>query len=200
MKNPNGLRGQAMAIMRGLRRAAASKSERAEARFPGGWVGARLRSGKEGQAAVEFALMLPMMMVVVTGILIFGIYEMQILALTEGVSSAGRVLAASGGQALDPCATGVTAVTSAAAVLNSANLTYIFTFNPVAGNLPANNHSYPQASCLSANINSPPSTYMVSGGTVTVKATFNACSLQFYGNNLAPGGCSISQSITEVVQ
>jgi Flp pilus assembly protein TadG len=200
MKNPNGLRGQAMAIMRGLKRAAVSKSEHAEARFPGGRLRALRHSGEEGQSAVEFALMLPMLMVIITGILIFGIYEMQILALTEGVSNAGRVLAVSAGQTLDPCATAVTAVTGAAAVLNPANLSYIITLNPVAGNLAVNNHSYPQASCLSANITSPPSSYMVSGGTVTVKATFNACSLQFYGNNLAPGGCSISQSITEVVQ
>ena len=200
MKNPNGLRGQAMAIMRCLKRAAASKSEYAEARFSGGRVRALRHSGEEGQSAVEFALMLPMLMVIITGILIFGIYEMQILALTEGVSNAGRVLAVSAGQTLDPCATAVTAVTGAAAVLNPANLSYIITLNPVAGNLAVNNHSYPQASCLSANITSPPSSYMVSGGTVTVKATFNACSLQFYGNNLAPGGCSISQSITEVVQ
>jgi Flp pilus assembly protein TadG len=200
MKSPNGLRGQAMALMPGMRRAAASKNEHAEARFPGGRVRARFSSGDEGQAAVEFALMLPLMLIVVTGVLIFGIYEMQILALVEGVSSAGRVLAVSAGQTLDPCATAAAAVTSAAAVLNSANLSYTTTLNPVPGNLAVNNHSYSGASCLSSSSTSPPASYLVSGGTVTVQATFNACSLKFYGNNLAPSGCSISQSITEVVQ
>ena len=155
----------------------------------------------EGQSLVEFALVLPMMLTAITGILIFGIFEMQVLSLTEGVDSAGRVLSVSAGQTLDPCAAAVTAVKQAAVAVNPNNLSYTVTMNPIAGNLAANNHQYAnQTTCSSASTTTGAPGYLVSGGTVTVSVTFNACSLNFFNNRFSAGGCSISQAITEVVQ
>ena len=89
----------------------------------------RIARCEEGQALVEAALVIPILLTVGTGILIFGIYMMQILSLTEGVGSAGRVLAVSSGVTLDPCATASAAFKNAAPLLKTTNLTYQITLN-----------------------------------------------------------------------
>jgi Flp pilus assembly protein TadG len=187
MKTLNNLRGAAMALRRGFLRAEVPSRVSARARSLSG----RLGCGDEGQALVELALVLPMLLTVITGVLIFGIYEMQMLSLTEGVASAGRVLAVSAGAITDPCAAAATAVHNAAPVLNTANLSYTITLD---------GHVQTGATCNSTTSSSPPASYLATGTNVTVQATFNACSLKFYGINLTPGGCSITQTITEVVQ
>jgi Flp pilus assembly protein TadG len=192
--------GKKVKILRGMNRAAAPGKGGVRTPAIGERLCAFFRSGDEGQSLIEFAVVLPLMMVVVTGVLIFGLYEMQMMALTEGVDSAGRVLAVSAGQTLDPCATAATAVQNAAVVLNSKNLSYSIVLNPVAGNLSANNNTYNASTCSSSNYTTGAPSNLVTGGTVTVTATYNACSLNFYGNRLTPSGCSITQSITEVVQ
>lgn len=156
----------------------------------------RVAAAEEGQALVEAALVLPMLLTVGTGILIFGIFMMQILSLTEGVGSAGRVLAVSGGVTLDPCASAATAVQNAAPLLKTSNLSYTVTMNTGTGG----DQVYSGTSCSSASTTTGAAGYLVSGGTVKVKATYSNCSLSFYGNNLFPGGCSISQTVMETVQ
>jgi|CZKZ01.1.fsa_nt_gi Flp pilus assembly protein TadG len=150
---------------------------------------------EEGQALVEAALVLPMLLTIGTGILIFGIFMMQVLSLTEGVGNAGRVLAVSGGVTLDPCAAAVTAVQNSAPLLNTSNLTYQITLNPGTGDV-----VYNGSSCSSSSTTTGAAGNLVSGGTAKVKVSYSNCSLSFYGNNLMPGGCSISQSVMETVQ
>ena len=150
---------------------------------------------EDGQALVEAALVLPMLLTAGTGILVFGIFMMQILSLTEGVGSAARVLAVSGGVTLDPCATVATAVQNAAPLLKTSNLTYQITLNPGTGDV-----VYSGASCSSSSTTTGAAGNLVSGGTAKVKASYSNCSLSFYGNKLMPGGCSISQSVMETVQ
>ena len=155
----------------------------------------RAASHEEGQALVEAALVLPMLLVVGTGILIFGIFMMQVMSLTEGVGNAGRVLAVSGGVTLDPCAAAVTAIQNAAPLLKTSNLSYQITLNPGTGDV-----VYNTSTCPSTSTTTGAAGNLVSGGTAKIKATYSNCSLAFYGNNLSPGGCSISQSVTETVQ
>ncbi len=155
---------------------------------------------EEGQALVEFSLVASIMLVAITGILIFGIFEMQIMALTEGVNSAGRVLAVSQGLTLDPCSTAASAIQSAAPLLNTSNLSYQIVLNPTPSLGTSTNHSYSGATCSSTSTTTGAAGNLVSKGSVTVTATYSNCSLKFYGNNLMPNGCQISQSITEVVQ
>lgn len=192
------------ALRRIVFRAAAAPQAHVEPGSPRRGFLAPLCACEEGQSLVEFALVLPMLMVVVTGVLIFGIYETQIMSLTEGVDSAGRVVSVSAGQTVDPCNLTATTVASGSPILNPAGISYTLTLNPIPGNLAANNHTYTGTgsswSCSSASSTTGAAGNLVSGGTVTVKATYTACALKFYGNNLMPGGCSISQSITEVVQ
>lgn len=154
-----------------------------------------LRPREEGQALVETALVLPVVLIPITGILIFGIYLMQILSLTEGVGSAGRVLAENAGLTTDPCSVAAAAFQNAAPLLSTSNLSYQITLNPGSGGT-----SYSGSSCSSTSTTSGAAGNLVSGGTATVQVTYSNCSLTFYGNNLAPNGCSISQQVTETVQ
>lgn len=72
------------------------------------------RLGDEGgQATVEFALVLPILLAVVTMIVNFGITYNHYLALTDAVRAAGRVAAVSR-SAADPVGTTQTALTTAA--------------------------------------------------------------------------------------
>jgi Flp pilus assembly protein TadG len=151
---------------------------------------------EEGQALVEAALVLPLLLLAGTGILVFGMYMMQILSLTEGVGSAGRVLAVNAGVTLDPCDTAAQAFKNAAPVLKPSNLSYEITLNTGTGG----DHVYSSSTCSSSSTTTGAAGYLVSGGTAKVKVSYSNCSLSFYGNNLLPGGCSISQQVTETVQ
>jgi Flp pilus assembly protein TadG len=204
MRLEKDVRDQALTKLRSFRSALASSRVSVKLRSIRGRICPRLFSGDEGQSLIEFALILPMLVVAITGVLIFGIYEMQMQSLTEGVSAAGRALMVSAGNITDPCATTITTIRNASPVLNPSNLSYVLTLNPITPYSAANNHTYSGTfigtTCNSASATTGAAGNLVSNGTVQVTATFNACSLKFYGNNLTPGGCSISQSITEVVQ
>ena len=161
-------------------------------------------SDDEGQALVETALVMPVILIAVTGILVFGIFLNQILSLTEGVGNAGRVLADSGGLILDPCATAATAFQNSAPSLNPKNLSYSLTLNPTpgssAGQQSASSTTGANFTCASTSTTTGDAGALVSGGSVTLQVTYSNCSLTFYGNKLLPNGCSISQSVTEAVQ
>jgi Flp pilus assembly protein TadG len=150
----------------------------------------------EGSAIAETAVVMPVILMTVTGILIFGIFISQYMSLAEGVSNAGRTLAVSSGQTLDPCALAATSVQNAAPILRTANLSYTITLTPPGGSA----HTYSQSSCSSASTTTGAPGYLVSGGVVSISATYSNCSLNYYGKNLMPNGCSISSVITESVQ
>ena len=157
-------------------------------------------SDEEGQGLVEFALVASMLLVLVTGILIFGVFEMQLMSLTEGVNNAGRVLAVSAGLTLDPCAAAVSAVQSAAPLLNSSNMSYKIVLNPTPSSGSSTAQTYTATSCSSTSTTTGAPSYLVSGGSVSVTAYLNKCSLAIFGKNFLPGGCQIYQTITEAVQ
>jgi Flp pilus assembly protein TadG len=164
-------------------------------------VHSRSGTGEEGQALVEFALVASMLLVVVTGVLIFGIFEMQLMSLTEGVNSAGRVLAVEAGLTLDPCADAVKAVQNAAPLLSSSNMSYTIVLNPTPSSGSSTAQTYAnKTTCSSTSTTTGAPSYLVSGGSVSVTAYLNKCSLAMFGKNFAPGGCQIYQTITEAVQ
>jgi Flp pilus assembly protein TadG len=162
---------------------------------PGFLCPQRLRRA-EGQALVETALVVPIVVTLVFGILIFGIFTMQIMSLTEGVSSAGRVLAVSAGQTLDPCSLAATTLQKAAPVLGTSSLSYSLALTPLGGST----QTYSGATCSSTSTTTGAPGNLISGGTVQVTASYSNCSLQFYGKNFLPRGCSITSTITETVQ
>jgi Flp pilus assembly protein TadG len=150
----------------------------------------------DGQVLVETALVLPIFLLIVTGTLIFGIFTMQMMGLTEGVSNAGRVLSVSAGNTLDPCSLAATSVQSASPGLGSSGLSYSITLTPQGGTAA----TYSGATCSSTDTTSGAAGNLKSGGIVTISATYTGCSLKYFGTNLTPSGCSMTKSITEAVQ
>jgi Flp pilus assembly protein TadG len=135
---------------------------------------AKQRRGEEGQAIVEFALVLPMLMVIMMGIFGFGLYIANFQMLTTAVSAGGQALSrdrnvATNGSG-DPCADTLAAMEQAAPTLNTALLTSItITMNgtPVSGT----GSSFTCKSSASA-MSTTAVNGVTTGGSVTVHATY----------------------------
>lgn len=91
--------------------------------------------GEEGSTIAEMALVMPVMLVVLTGIFSFGIVMNQYLVLTNAVNAGARAFALSRGSGTsstasnaDPCTLAVTTIQASATNLNSANLTYTIVY------------------------------------------------------------------------
>jgi Flp pilus assembly protein TadG len=151
---------------------------------------ADIRSGKDrGAAAVEMALALPILLLILTGICTFGIAFNNYLMLTQSVTVGAQLLSISRGQTTDPCATTVAAVYNAAPLLAQANFTFrLILTNPSTGTA----STYNGTSCTGAAAN------LLQGYSAEVIANY-PCNLAVYGVNYAPS-CSLQAALTEVVQ
>ncbi len=85
----------------------------------------------EGQALVEFALLSPLVLLLIFGMCIFGLMLSQYLTLSNAVSIGAQQLATyrNGLSSTDACAVVYNAVTNAAPNLTAANLTFTITVN-----------------------------------------------------------------------
>jgi len=159
-------------------------------------LGIRSRS-ERGSSLVEFALVLPMFLLLTTGTFSFGIALNNYLELTNATVTGAQLVAVSRGSKTitNPCSAGVTAIENAAPYLNSANIKYTMTFMDTSG---TTTNSYgPTAGALScAGASSSTSSTMVQGGSVQVIATY-PCTLAVYG---ASFGCYLHAQVTEMVQ
>jgi Flp pilus assembly protein TadG len=144
---------------------------------------------QEGQAMVEMALILPVLLLVVTGILVFGLAFNNYLMLTEATSVGARTLAISRGETTDPCATAASAVYAAAPLLVAANLSFTFVLNGT---------TYTGPSCNSGSSTTGAAGNLKQGAYAVVTVTY-PCSLAVYGANYAPN-CSLQSQIAELVQ
>ena len=107
-------------------------------------VAARLaalrHAGEQGQAMVEMAFVAPVILLVLTGIVSFGIAMNQYELLTYGTASGARAFALSRNQASwsptsagDPCEYAYDMATAAMPTLKTTNLTMNITFTPPSG-------------------------------------------------------------------
>lgn len=93
--------------------------------------GKKLIKEADGSSLVEFALILPCMTLLITGMVWFGIALNNYVVLTNAVDSGARALALSRGQstpslaASDPCAFAAQTANAAATSLNTDNITYV---------------------------------------------------------------------------
>jgi Flp pilus assembly protein TadG len=150
----------------------------------------RTCSGNEsGQAMVEMALVLPVLLLVVTGILTFGLAFNNYVLLTEATSIGARTIAISRGATTDPCATASSAVIAAAPLLTPANLSFTFVLNGA---------TYSGTSCSSGSSTTGAAANLVQGANAIVTVTY-PCSLAVYGANYAPH-CSLQAQMTELIQ
>ena len=148
-----------------------------------------LRKEQQGQSLVEFAVTLPILLLVVTGITTFGVAITNYVQLTEATNVGGRALAISRNQVVDPCATAASAVQGSAPALNPASLSYSFVLNGV---------SFNGSSCNSPSVNQGAAGDLVQGQSATITVTY-PCVLKVYGANYAPN-CVLTAKTTELVQ
>jgi Flp pilus assembly protein TadG len=117
--------GKAMTWLRGVCRAATPAGTSVKARSYRGY----LRSCDKGQTLVEFALILPLLMMCLTFMFAIGLAMLTYMHLYSATSNAAVTqLATARGASSDPCAAIVTSVTTTVpASLNASNLTYTVT-------------------------------------------------------------------------
>ena len=145
-------------------------------------VGARLRSGNEdGQALIEFALSVPMLLLLVTAIVSFGIVLNNYLELTNATNASAQALSISRGQTSDPCATAVSAFETAAPTLHTSNLGFTIALNAV---------NVGGTSC--------PTATLVEGQPAQVTVTY-PCNFSFI-YNFTPSSCSLRALTAEAIQ
>lgn len=171
-------------------RAALSAHLRARPRFPRRLVRALLRAGEEGSALVEFALILPMLLLLTTGIFVFGVAMNNYMQLTNAVSIGARTLAVSAQLTLDPCATAYTAITNAAPNMTAANFNFSYVLNGT---------TYTGTTCSSASVSTGAAGNLSSGSTATVTATY-PLNLSVFGKVFSQSNAVLSSTSTELVQ
>jgi hypothetical protein len=134
-------------------------------------------------------MVLPMLMLFMTGIATFGIVLNQYSTLTEATNVAGRYLAVLRGNTTDPCAATVSAFESAAPGFTASKLTFSFVLNGT---------TYNGTSCSSTSTTSGAAGNLVEAGTAQLSVSY-PCSMAVFGANYAPS-CSLKTQITELVQ
>jgi Flp pilus assembly protein TadG len=140
------------------------------------------RSGEEGNSLVEFALMLPVMLTIMTGIFSIGMAYSNQLTLTQAVGAGAQYLQQIRTSTSDPCADTFTAITNAASTLQSGNISVTVTMNGVTPTQTGN-------SCSGAQTN------LLQGANVTVYATY-PCSVTVYKFSFS-SSCLLSAEVTE---
>jgi Flp pilus assembly protein TadG len=142
----------------------------------------RVNAGKErGGSTIELILVMPILMLILTGVTTYGLTLHNLLVLTNAVNAGAQLLAFSRGQTTDPCATTSSAITSAAPSLGTGlSLTFVI-----------NGSSYSGTTCTAGAAN------MVQAASAQVTATY-PCTLILYG--VVPSACSLKAQITEVIQ
>jgi Flp pilus assembly protein TadG len=148
-------------------------------------------SEEEGASLVEFALVSSMFLLpLVTFITSFGIYMTNQMQLINAVDIGARAVAVNGGITLDPCSVASSAIIAAAPNLNSAGLTFSYSFNGTP---------YSGTSCSSSSLLTGAAANLAGGTTATVTASY-PCSLSIFGRNFMPNGCTMRASTSEMVQ
>jgi Flp pilus assembly protein TadG len=142
-----------------------------------------------GQSMVEFALIVPLFLIIVTGIFAFGLAFNNWEMMTEATSVGARAIAISRGQTLDPCQTAAQAIEAAAPSLNASSLTFSFSFNGV----PASG-----ATCSSSSTSTGAAGNLLQGSTAQVSVTY-PCALKVFRTDYA-ASCLLHAQTTELVQ
>lgn len=141
-----------------------------------------LAGSEEGGALVEIALVTPVLLGVLTGIITFGLAFSNQLTLTQAVGTAGQYLSQIRTSTADPCADTLKALKNAAPNLVAANIAMTVTINGTSST---------STSCT----NMQTTLVNAQGMPVTVYATY-PCGLAIYGVRVA-GSCQLAARVTE---
>ena len=179
------------------------------------WINHKFRSGEEslltragcrlqrndGGSLVEFALVLPFFLLLMTGIFSFGIAINSYMELTEATSLGAQQLAISRGNTSDPCTTAASSIVSAAPYLTASKVNFSITFTPQGGSAvgPFTGTGSSQAgSETSGKTTVSCDTISLSQGETAQVTTTYPCTLTAFGYNF--GGCTLDAQVTEIVQ
>jgi len=160
----------------------------------------RALRAEDGSTIAETALVLPVLLVVLTGIFSFGIALNQYLVLTNAVNAGARAFALSAGGAAnststaansDPCAYAATTIQSAAPSLSSSNLQYtiIYTVSSTGASTTYTGSGSTSPTCSGISMNP--------NDIVSVKAVYPV-STALYG--MAAKSLSLTAQSAELVQ
>ena len=136
-----------------------------------------------GQALIELAVVIPVLLLIATGIGAFGIAMVNYLRLVDGVNEGARQMVVIRSQTNDPCATLSTVVQNAAQSLTASNLSFTFVFNGT---------TYTGKTCTAGAAD------LVQGTSGKISATY-PCSIAVYKSSFAPG-CTLQAATTELIQ
>jgi len=114
---------------RSLKRAAASGNARTSSRSAGRLLRAWLHNGDGGQSMVEVALLLPIVMMMLTGIFSVGVAYVNLGSLQTGVNLGASDLAGLYSVTSDPCADTFAIIASGAQSFNPAKITVTYYLN-----------------------------------------------------------------------
>ena len=132
MKTQIDFDGIARSLRRAVNRAAKATEAQAETRSPGRRRRALLRSGEQGQSMVEFALVMPAMLAVITATFTIGIAFYQQMTLNSAVSAAAMDVQTIRQTTSDPCKDTLTALEAAAPSFTAAKIGLTVTINGAA--------------------------------------------------------------------
>ena len=150
---------------------------------------------ERGSATVEFALTLPVFLVLGSGMISFGHTQNQYVQLINGTASGAQFLSGRRSNTTNPCQDAAQVIYNATPYLNQSDLTLTYildgtTYGPYTGNA-AN-------TCSSTSTSSGAAGDLVYGQSVRIMATY-PCTLSIYGLNVIPG-CTLHTQVTEIVQ
>jgi Flp pilus assembly protein TadG len=161
----------------------------------------RVHGGESGQSIVEFAIVLPILILVVMGIFKFGTAYNNYIQLTNAVDAGARRFSIERGQ-VNPCADVATEV-DAASALNTANITITMMAQDQTTSGQVSQVVTTSTTAANCRWSSSDTTnyagggQMVSGTPATVTATYPV-SLSFFGLTL--GSSTLSVSADESVE
>ena len=139
-----------------------------------------LRKDRRGASLVEFAIGLPVLMLIGLGMLKFGVAMSQYVMLTNAASSGATALALARGTTT-PYTTATTAITSSAPSLKSGSITTTVKVNGTA-----------------CTTNTGCAALLTAGATAQVTTTY-PCDLTVMGRNFK-SGCTLSAQSAQMVQ
>lgn len=161
------------------------------------WFRARsgplVRGGERGGALVEMAIALPVMMLLITAVVSFGLLLSSYLVVSHAVDVGARNLALSRGASTNPCSDAVTVIQNSAPTLAASSLTYTFkigadTFSGSSTGFSGTDSS----SCSQLGVSD-----MVAGDTATVTVSF-PMQLAVYG--WVPKTLNVTATTSEIIQ
>jgi Flp pilus assembly protein TadG len=160
--------------------------------------------GEEGSTLVEMAFVLPIMLIILTGVFSFGIILNQYLVLTNSVNNGARAFAMSAGQdgstsmmnSGDPCKYAASTIQTGSSNLAASNLNLTITYGSYSGS-PSGTAAVTTYTGTASSWPSCSGLKMYGYDYVTIQATYPVTPLLF---GRVSSAMNLTSSSTELVQ